>query len=379
MTAIALPAEVFVKFTRRLREEGLRSVPETSADLLAAVQAPGLSSGIDNYYAMRAVAVRRPEEMDIFNTVFMEFFGSGKIPEIVTEEQLIELQPTMRAAAGEGADDDDEAEAEAGASYAERLAHRDFLEMSDAEWAEAQRMIQQMRFQSTEALSHRWRPDRRGKRPDLRRVLRNMTRPDGELLRLELQSRKHRRRPLLILADVSGSMERYTEAFLYFTHAIRRRLGRVEVFVFSTRLTRITRELTHQDPYQALTLVSDNVEDWSGGTRIGETFETFNRVWSRRVTRGGPICMVLSDGWDCGEPETLAAATSQLSRSVHSLLWLNPLSGREGYQPSTRGMRAALPFIDQLVPAATIHDLSSIIQLIESIPSHAVARSVRPA
>ncbi len=377
MTPIAPPAQVFVDFTRRLREEGLRSVPETSADLLAALQTSGLSGGADNYYAMRAVSVRRPEDIDIFDSVFLEFFGGGQIPEVVTEEQVVELQPIMRAAQGEGADADDEAEAEAGAAYAERLAHRDFLEMSASEWAEAQRLIRQMQFQSTDALSHRWRPDRRGRRPDLRRVLRNMTRPDGELLRLPFQSKKHRRRPLLILADVSGSMERYTEAFLYFTHAIRRRLGRVEVFVFSTRLTRITRELTHQDPHEALALVSDNVEDWSGGTRIGETFETFNRVYSRRVTRGGPICLVLSDGWDCGEPEILAAATAKLSRSVHSLIWLNPLSGREGYQPATRGMRAALPFIDQLIPAASIHDLSSIIHLIESIPTHATARSAR--
>lgn len=320
MTAIAPPAEVFVEFTRRLRQEGIRVVPATSTDLLRAVQAPGLSEGADNYYAMRAVAVRRPEDRETFDAVFAEFFGGGQVPEVITEEQAIQLKPVLRAAEGREEDEAEETEAEAGASYAERLARRDFLDMTPAEWAAAQRLIAQMRFRPADALSHRWSPDRRGGRPDLRRVLRNLTRPDGELMRLEFQSKKPRRRPVLILADVSGSMERYTEAFLYFMHALRGRLGRVESFVFSTRLTRITREMTRRDPHEALAMVSDNVEDWSGGTRIGEAFKTFNHRWSRRVTRHGPICLVLSDGWDCGEPEVLAAATAKLARSVHALI-----------------------------------------------------------
>lgn len=379
MTAIAPPAEVFVEFTRRLRQEGIRVVPATSTDLLRAVQAPGLSEGADNYYAMRAVAVRRPEDRETFDAVFAEFFGGGQVPEVITEEQAIQLKPVLRAAEGREENEAEETEAEAGASYAERLARRDFLDMTPAEWAAAQRLIAQMRFRPADALSHRWSPDRRGGRPDLRRVLRNLTRPDGELMRLEFQSKKPRRRPVLILADVSGSMERYTEAFLYFMHALRGRLGRVESFVFSTRLTRITREMTRRDPHEALAMVSDNVEDWSGGTRIGEAFKTFNHRWSRRVTRHGPICLVLSDGWDCGEPEVLAAATAKLARSVHALIWLNPLAGRPGYQPATRGMQAALPHIDHLVPAASISDLASIVELIESIPAHVTSDVMRTA
>ena len=363
---IAPPATVFVEFTRRLREVGLPAVPGLSADLLTAVQTDGLAGGPDNYYAMRALAVRRPEHIPLFDEVFLDFFGSGKVPEIMTEEETVEIEAVRPT--GEGEETTDDAEAQAGASCAERLSRRDFFDMDEEEWAAAQRLISEMRFRSAETRSHRWTPDPRGSRPDLRRVFRRMTRPDGEMLHLQFQSRRPRRRPLLILADVSGSMERYTEAFLYFTHALRGRLGRVEAFVFSTRLTRITREMTRRDPTDALAMVSESVRDWSGGTRIGEAFDQFNRRWSRRVARGGPICLVLSDGWDCGEPELLAQAAAKLARSVHSVVWLNPLAAHEDYSPATRGMQAVLPHLDHLVPAASVSDLSSIIELIESIP-----------
>lgn len=343
-------------------------MPSLSKELLDAVQTRGLADGTDNYYAMRAVAIRRPEDIAIFDEVFIEFFGGGRVPEIISEEQATQLEAMGLRSTGDGDESDDEADAQAGASYLERITRRDFLQMDEAEWAAAQRLIAEMRFRSAEARTHRWRTDSRGTRPDLRRMFRRMSRPDGELMPLAFQSRRPRKRPILILADVSGSMERYAEAFLYFTHALRGRLGRVEAFVFSTRLTRITREMSRRNPQHALAMVSDSVEDWSGGTRIGEAFSEFNLRWSRRVTRGGPICIVLSDGWDCGEPVDLGAATAKLARSVHSLVWLNPLAASENYRPATRGMVAALPYIDHLVPAASISDLSSIIELIESIP-----------
>ena len=375
---VAAPAQVFVDFTRRLRAEGLAAPPSLSKELLAAVQTHGLRDGTDNYYAMRAITIRRPEDIATFDAVFIEFFGGGKVPEIISEDQAIQLEQLGLRSTADGEESEEDADAQAGASSTERLLHRDFLAMDEREWIEAQRLIQEMRFRSAESLTHRWQPDRRGNRPDLRRMFKRMSRPDGEMMHLDFQSRRPRRRPILILADVSGSMERYAEAFLYFAHALRGRLGRVEAFVFSTRLTRITREMSRRDPLHALAMVSESVEDWSGGTRIGEAFADFNLRWSRRVTRGGPICLVLSDGWDCGEPEELAAATEKLSRSVHSLVWLNPLAASENYRPATRGMVAALPYIDHLVPAASISDLSSIIELIESIPQVAGPSIARP-
>jgi hypothetical protein len=162
---------------------------------------------------------------------------------------------------------------------------------------------------------------------------------------------------------------------LYFAHAARGRLGPSEAFVFSTHLTRITRQLARRDPSTAIAEVSEAVDDWSSGTKIGEAISDFNRRWSRRVTRGGPIVIVVSDGWDRGEPELLAEELSRLRRTVHRIIWLNPLAGRAGYAPETRGMQAALPFIDDFLPSANLNDLRTVIELLESVP----ARALRPA
>lgn len=177
-----------------------------------------------------------------------------------------------------------------------------------------------------------------------------------------------RRRPLIFLADVSGSMERYSEMLLYFAHAARGRLGRMEAFVFSTHLTRITRELHRREPGAAIREVGEAVTDWSGGTRIGESLRAFNREWSRRVTRGGPVALIVSDGWDRGDPGLLSEEMARLQRSVHRVVWLNPLAGREGYAPETRGMRAALPHVDDFLPAGNLRDLETLVGLLESIP-----------
>jgi hypothetical protein len=172
---------------------------------------------------------------------------------------------------------------------------------------------------------------------------------------------------LIFIADVSGSMERYSEMLLYFAHAANGRLGRLEAFVFGTRLTRITRQLGTRDPAVAVAEVARAVLDWSGGTRIGESLATFNREWSRRVTRGGAVAVLISDGWDRGNPELLADELARLRRSVHRLIWLNPLAGRPGYEPVTLGMNAALPYVDDFLPAATFDDMVGLVDLLESI------------
>lgn len=196
-------------------------------------------------------------------------------------------------------------------------------------------------------------------------------------MELSFANRKPRRRPLIILADVSGSMERYAEMLLHFAHAAPARIGRVETFVFSTRLTRITHELRRRDPAAALRRVSRAVHDWSGGTRIGEALQTFNAEWSRRVGHGGPIGIIISDGWDRGDPELLAREMARFSRSVHRSIWLNPLAGNEGYSPETRGLKAALPHVDDFLPVGRLADLGDVVRLLESIPSSKSVRSER--
>jgi uncharacterized protein with von Willebrand factor type A (vWA) domain len=181
------------------------------------------------------------------------------------------------------------------------------------------------------------------------------------------RERRRRQRPLIIIADISGSMEKYADLFLVFAHAALRRLDDVEVFTFSTHLTRITEDLRKRDARAALDKVSVSVPDWSGGTKIGEALAEWNRMWSRRLARGGPIAMILSDGWDCGDPEVLEVEIARLSRTVHSILWLNPLAARTDFRPATRGMQTVLPHIDHLLPAASVVDLKGVVRLLDSI------------
>lgn len=186
-------------------------------------------------------------------------------------------------------------------------------------------------------------------------------------MRIRLRKRRLRQRPLIVIADISGSMEKYADLFLVFAHAAQRRLGNVEVFTFSTELTRITEDLKRRDTRAALSSVTSRVSDWSGGTKIGEALATWNKRWSRRLARGGPVVLVLSDGWDCGDPTLLSDEMARLARSVHSVIWLNPLAARAEYEPATRGMKAALPHIDQLLPAASVQDLRGVVRLLESM------------
>ena len=164
-------------------------------------------------------------------------------------------------------------------------------------------------------------------------------------------------------------MERYVEMFLYFVHAARDRLGRLEAFVFSTQLTRITRQLASRDVSAALAQVGSKVNDWSGGTKIGDALEEFNVRWGRRVSRGGPIGLIISDGWDCGDPDLLAKEMARFRRTMHRVVWLNPLAAREGYEPTVRGMQIVMGHVDDFLPAASVADLAGVVELLESIPA----------
>lgn len=371
-------AENLVHFGRYLRAKGLDIVPQTGVDMLRAVSLIGLERRRDVEAAFRSLTISRPEHGPIFDEAFELFFGHGRRrPTIkqVDPTQPVAVQVPVLGSLDEAHDDGDlgESAEQLGASYSERLADRDFSELTPDEVAEVRRLIARMSWHPAAAFSRRWRPDRHGRRPDMRRTLRKSVGPRAELMEMEFRSPKPRRRPLIILADVSGSMEKYVELMLYFAHAAPARMGRVETFVFSTRLTRITHELRRRDPAAALRLVSSSVHDWSGGTRIGEALQTFNELWSRRVARGGPIGIIVSDGWDRGEPDLLRREMARFSRSVHRTIWLNPLAGREGYAPETQGLRAALPFVDDFLPAARLSDLTDVVRLLESLPTERAA------
>lgn len=366
-----------VHFTRYLRAHGLRVVPDTTSDLVAAARAVGLDNRDDTYHAFQAVTVSRPEDIPIFDAAFDLFFGTGRRE--VTPIEPIELEVHPRGprvhiiapttvAANLGEQDLSDVSEQVGASAVERLATRDFSDLTSSELAEVKRLISRMVWKPADTLSRRRAPSAKGERPDLRRTLRRMTGPARDLMPLEMSAPKQRRRPLLLIADVSGSMERYTEMLLYFIHAARGRLGKVEAYVFSTGLSRITRELRHRDPKVALSKVGLAVHDWSSGTLIGQAFADFNKTWGRRVTRGGPVAVVISDGWDRGDPELLRKEFGIFARSVYRVVWLNPLAGRAGFEPETRGMQTVLPFVDDFMPVGNLADLTAVVRLLESVP-----------
>ncbi len=235
------------------------------------------------------------------------------------------------------------------------------------------RLLQQARWRIAERRTRRLRPASAGG-VDLRRTARQSIRTSGEMVRLMHRQQRLRRRPIVLLCDVSGSMEKYSRLLLIFAHAIARRED-VETFVFSTRLTRITRLLRQRDIDRALDEVAKTVHDFSGGTRIGGALAEFNRRWARRVLGHGAVVIIISDGWDRGDPSLLEAELERLRRTSHRLIWLNPLLGSEGYEPLTRGMAAALPHIDDFLSAHSVDALDELGRLLSGLTGHRPARA----
>jgi hypothetical protein len=247
-------------------------------------------------------------------------------------------------------------------TYSERdsLRKRDFADLSDEELEEVRRLISELVWKLGERVSRRHRSGH-GTRLDLRRTLRQSLRHGGEVLTFAHREPRKKPRPLVVLADISGSMERYTRLLLHFIYSLTQGLRqRVEAFAFGTRLTRLSRHMRQRDIAKALSGVSHAVTDWSGGTRIGESLETFNYDWARRVLGGGAVVLLISDGWDRGDPELLSKEVDRLRRSCHRLIWLNPLLGSPEYEPLTRGMVAALPYVNDFLP---VHNLESLEEL----------------
>ena len=239
------------------------------------------------------------------------------------------------------------------------LADKDFAAFTSDEIAEAARRLSRLVWNPGERRTRRWVRGR-GPRIDLRRAIADSLRTGGDVVKLSGGRGACAAAPLVLLCDVSGSMERYSRMLLHFAHAVTRRHHRVEAFLFSTQLTRITRQLRAPRPDDALAAVSRSVPDWSGGTRIGGAVKEFHQRWSRRVLNGGPVVLLISDGWDRGDPGELRDQIARLQRSCHRLVWLNPLIGTADYAPLTRGLQAALPFVDDFLPARTLTNLADL-------------------
>ncbi len=365
---VAGPVRDLSTFAGSLRGRGLTVTPDQVSDMARAISLVDPAERRQVYAALRALSITAPDQRAVFDEEFVRFFDRVGDRRVAREDATATPSPATRPIIQDLVETPDvETTSQEGASAAESLRSRDFADMDEDDLAEARRLVMAMMWQPSDVRTRRWAPSPTGPVPDLRRTLRRTTRPEGDLIPIVRRQRRKRQRPLIVIADISGSMEKYAELFLVFSHAAQRRMDDVEVFTFSTELTRITEDLRRRDTQTALARVSKSVHDWSGGTKIGAALAEWNRRWSRRLARGGPIALILSDGWDCGDPDLLADEMARLARSVHRVIWLNPLAARVDYQPATRGMRAVLPHIDHLLPAASVMDLRDVVRLLDSM------------
>ncbi len=354
-------------FSAALRGRGLTVTADQTADMARALSLVDLTRRSQAQASLRSLTITDPGQIPVFDQEFERFFGRLLPPPLEDRDQDVPGagSPTI-ALLGDAGRSTVGVSEQTGASAVEKVSTRDFADLDDEDLQEARRLVMTMMWHPTDFKTRRWSRGE-GSRPDLRRTLREAVGPTGDMMAMSWKQRRRRERPLIIIADVSGSMEKYADIFLVFAHAAQRRLRAVEVFTFSTRLSRITEDLRRRDTKTALARVADKVTDWSGGTQIGEALAEWNRLWSRRLARGGPVVMILSDGWDCGDPEILSSEMARLSRSVHQVIWLNPLAARATYEPLTRGMQAVMPHVDQLLPAASVSDFRGVVRVLDSV------------
>jgi uncharacterized protein with von Willebrand factor type A (vWA) domain len=359
-----------VAFVHVLRRSGL-SVPTGATVVFAeALEAVGIDGPDRTYWAGRATLVRRPEDVATYDRAFAAFFG-GLVP--AAPERVAQPVELPLDAGDEDEDVSAEPESQPGQTRALRwstqeiLRHKDLAACTPDEMDEAHRLMADLRVHAALRRSRRRRRDPHGRgRPDVRRSVRRAMRTGGEVLQPAATRPGERPRRLVLLLDVSGSMEPYARALARFAHAAvaARRQGQVEVFALGTRVTRITRELSSHDPDEALTRASGAVADWAGGTRLGAGLQRFNDRWGTRGLARGAVVVILSDGWDRGDPDVLGAETARLRRVAHRIVWVNPLKASPGYAPLARGMAAALPHIDEFVEGHSVASLEALAALV---------------
>lgn len=363
-------------FGRVLRRAGLPVGPAEALTAAAALAHIPLSDREAFRAALRATMVHRRDHFEVFDTAFDLFWRDPDAPSRTPspdDEPPDGIPPAARrvsdampgasqpAPAGEPERREDSALT---VSDAERLNRLDFEAMSAAELEAAKREIRRLSLPLEERPTRRFRPDPSGPRVDLRATIRASMRLGGEIAAISRRRRVTRPPPLVLLCDVSGSMARYAQILLHFMHAVENHRTRVHSFVFGTRLTNITRALRNRDPEVAFQAVSHILPDWSGGTRIGEALDRFNRLWARRVLGQGAVVLLITDGLDRGGAEGLSEAAERLSHSCRRLIWLNPLLRYAGFQPRAAGIRALLPHVHE---HRQVHNLNSLRALVATL------------
>jgi uncharacterized protein with von Willebrand factor type A (vWA) domain len=380
-----------VLFGRILRRAGLDVHTGRLVDAVRALEHVGLGRRADVYHTLAALLVHRREDLAVFDRAFDAFWrkrgehwGRSDLRALGEQRSGITLRFTMPGFGDEATgnaplpEPDEPFEVPRPTwSAREALRQKNFASYTEEEIAEASAAMTTLQWDPGERRTRRWRVGG-GPSPDIRAALRRAGRASGELIVLPRRVRRRRPRPLVVIADVSGSMERYTRMLLRFAHALVRRRRHVEAFLFATRVTRITRDLQRDRVDEAVAAVARRVQDWGGGTRIGDALREVNRHWARRVLGRGPVVLIISDGWDRGDPSLLSAEIARLQRSCHRLIWLNPLLGSADYEPLTRGMRAARPFVDDFLPAHNLASVEALAAHLDRLPTRRPVRRSTP-
>ncbi|MGH8982677.1 MAG: vWA domain-containing protein [Acidimicrobiia bacterium] len=360
-----------VLFARVLRALGLDVTTGSTVAYAEALAAAGMGERAPVYWAGRATLVHRPEDIDAYDRAFAAVWEAGS-----GGEGQLGADPAVPVALA--VDTPEPAADEHGLpggpvqavrwSPAEILRHRDFAAYTSAEFDEAKRVMRDLRLAGALRRSRRRRPIPRPRgaraRPDLRRSVRRSLRAGGEPIERAFLGASQRPRRVVLLCDVSGSMEPYARALVRFLHAAVVGGRGVEAFALGTRLTRLTRELSSRDPDAALAAAANRVRDWSGGTRLGEGLREFNDRWGVSGMARGAVVVILSDGWDRGEPAHLGEQMARLARVAHRVVWVNPLKVSPGYVPLARGMAAALPYVDEFVEGHSLASLENLAAVI---------------
>jgi uncharacterized protein with von Willebrand factor type A (vWA) domain len=381
-------AENVMHFARLLRAAGLRIGSDRVIDCVRALEIAGEHEfplrREDWYWTMSAVLLSKQEQRPIFDQAFRIFWRDPKLaermmslllPQAFGRQAKPDQQQSQRltdALLREQQEQDarsEKLELEARLTFSSRevLSRMDFDTMSAAELVEAKKMLSELRLPLPLIRTRRFRPHPSGRRIDLRKSLRQSMREGGDIIPLVRAAPTELHPPLVVLCDISGSMNPYSRMFLHFLHAITNDRDRVAVFVFGTRLTNITRQLRHRDVDVAMARVADAIKDWSGGTRIGHSLREFNFKWGRRVLAQNACVLLVSDGLDREAGEGLAEEMERLAKSCRSLVWLNPLLRYEKFEARPAGVRAMLPHVDLFLP---VHNLKSLVELARTLSSN---------
>jgi uncharacterized protein with von Willebrand factor type A (vWA) domain len=374
-------AENVMHFARVLRAAGLPIGPDRVIDAMRALETAGVERRDDFYWTLASVFLDRREQFEVYDQAFHIFWRDPQLlervmamflPQVYGRQSRDEREASSRVSEAmrprpkkpqeTPVEPPQETQLDASLSFSARevLQHADFETMTPEEIAQAKKMLANLRLPIPEIRTRRFSPDADGARIDLRASLRASLRNGAQLITLRRRSPQRRHPPLVVMCDVSGSMNRYSRMFLHFLHAITNDRDRVTSFVFGTRLTNISRYLRHRDVDVAMSGVAEAIADWSGGTRIGNCLREFNLRWSRRVLGQNAVVLMISDGLDGDVGEGLAREMERLHKSCRKLIWLNPLLRYEGFEARPAGVRAMLPHVDEFLP---VHNVASLIDL----------------